>query len=317
MQFPHGLFQQLWLHGLRSVVKPGPGSFKDWLLADKFASASVSSRQSFELLVHSEEELFGFIAHDINRFATACFESVGSITSRTIHSRATAWPLIQLYYAAFFGAHAILRVFGYMCTQLDQSHVNAISHAAFLGSRNPAGSLDSGFYSVTYSSSTRTLQANCMRDSHADTWKSFFEFLKWLSSAVSATSSTSAVKADAAKILDSLADALSRNNCQRGNWLSQFRNQVNYHQKHGVWYPYNKKNYTITELWRCVGKWHTEKPSFDLNLRRSEIVLFLEAATLILWMCRRVMLDLNATKSSPQHFVNRGGLTFLRFASWD
>ena len=44
--------------------------------------------------------------------------------------KSTGWILIRAYYAAFFAAHSLLRMFGISCIQLDAQQITAISRVA-------------------------------------------------------------------------------------------------------------------------------------------------------------------------------------------
>jgi len=44
--------------------------------------------------------------------------------------KSTAWILIRAYYAAFFAAHSILRMFGNLCIQLESPETFALDHVA-------------------------------------------------------------------------------------------------------------------------------------------------------------------------------------------
>ena len=156
-----------------------------------------------------------------------------------------------------------------------------------------------------------------MEDSHADTWREFWHLLDDLSRDVLNVSGVSSTKVDAAGLLDNVKDILSVNGqYPRGNWLSKFRNTVNYQKGMGVWYPYEKANLTLEQTLHHLSRWRNGCADFNFDSGHSEVRRFVETSTFIIWLSRELMLLLSNARNSENHFLDRGGLDFLRFARW-
>jgi hypothetical protein len=317
MRFASGLLPQLWLNSLRGVEQPDTDTVKDWFAGGAYAVSSLPATGSFTIVVHDEHELCGKLASEINKWASAAFETVASITPESINKRATAWPLIQLYYASFFAAHTIMRSFGRLCSQLDTTQTRGILNSGIACGLTPTSRLTNGFYRLRYNRSLGTITGDLMDDSHADTWREFWHLLDDLSRDVLNVSGVSSTKIDASGLLDDVKDVLSVNGSNaRGNWLSQFRNAVNYQKGFGVWYPYEKTNLTLKQTLHLLSRWRHRHADFEFDLGHNEARRFIETSTFIIWLSRELVLQLSEARHSENHFLDRGGLDFLRFAKW-
>jgi len=317
MRFPIGILPQLWLDDLRAVADPARESVKDWLRAETGFAVTSLNPSAFEIQVHHAPEFLSPLTFELNLWASSAFESMSSISPQAVRTHATAWPLIQLYYSAFFSAHCILRAFGQMCSQLDSSYTNALRRSAHsIGIVSP---LEDGFYALRYDRSLTRIYGTKLKESHADTWKTFTNLLKQIEKNIPNISATKDTKDTATKCLKKLRDILENNGATNGgNWLSQFRNRLNYQKAFGVWYPYSKRNPDIEALYHSLQRWKDKSSVFNLEISRSqELLRFVEASIFITSFCREMIIELSNTRLSRRHFVDRGGLDFLRFARCD
>jgi hypothetical protein len=304
----------MWLNGLRSTEKPGALSFKDWIkMGDGFAVTSLPTNSSIEIQVHQEQDFLRPAAFEINIWASSAFETITSIANNPIRSNAIAWPLIQLYYSSFFSAHSILRAFGFICSRLESVHITTLrkyAHAIGL----PA-SISDGFYVFEYDRSLSRIYAQNVKDSHADTWKTFFKLLNILSTEVLNIKATSTTKIAASDCFTGLCDILKNGgSATGGNWLSMFRNRVNYQKSNGAWYPYDKSNPTTKDLLHSIARWKSQDPEFLLRHSNNEIKNFVEASVFIVYLCRIMITELSQTRLLNEHFVDRGGIDYLYFS---
>lgn len=317
MRFPSDLLPQLWLNALREVEQPAAETVKDWLSGSAYAVSTPPAARTFTVVIHDEGQLCEKLAIEINKWASASFETVAAISPKSINKHAIAWPLIQAYYAAFFAAHAIMRSFGSLCSQLDAGHTSGIIRSCIASGITPTANINSGFYRLRYDRSLGALIGDLMDDSHADTWRTFSSLVDQLSTDVLAVSGVSTAKTMASDLLDKLNNVLTYNGAnQRGNWLSQFRNQVNYQKSFGVWYPYQKGNPTLTDMLHLLDRWRNRKANFEFDTGQSDVCRFIEATTFIIWIARELLLRLSESRARDDHFLDRGGLDFLRFAKW-
>ena len=170
MRLPRDIFPQLWINGLRSISNPGKKTFKEWILSGSgYAVTALPGATPLRFLIHHEPDFLQPAAVEINVWASSSFESITSITSDAVRANAIAWPLIQLYYSAFFAAHSLMRSFGRICTQFEASHTTAlVNSAATIGL---VGAVERGLYAFIYDRSLRQLIGTKCSDSHADTWR--------------------------------------------------------------------------------------------------------------------------------------------------
>lgn len=314
MRFPTGILPQMWMNGLRSTEKPGALLFKEWIKkGDGFAVTNLPSNTSIEIQVHHEPDFLRPTALEINIWASSAFETITSISNNAIRNHAIAWPLIQLYYSSFFSAHCILRSFGFICSRLNSSHTATLKK--FAHTIGLQGSISDGFYVFEYDRSLSRIHAQNVRDSHADTWKSFFKLLNMLSTEVLNIKATSTTKIAASDCLTGLCDILKNGgNVTGGNWLSAFRNRVNYEKSNGAWYPYDKSNPTTKDLLHSIARWKSREPEFLLRHSTNEISNFVEASVFIVYLCRILITELSQTRLLNDHFVDRGGIDYLCFS---
>ncbi|TNZ65346.1 hypothetical protein CGK42_24295, partial [Vibrio parahaemolyticus] len=84
----------------------------------------------FKLKIYDLNDLYISFAFDINRMATSSFESIHGIEPNQNFPKSIGWLVVRLYYAAYYAAHAILRLFGISCSQFDQQESRVITEIA-------------------------------------------------------------------------------------------------------------------------------------------------------------------------------------------
>jgi hypothetical protein len=104
----------------------------------------------------------------------AAIESVSGIKPEQCLGKSGAWGIIRAYYSSFFAAHAIMRMFGVSCTQLESTHVNHIyNYAKAVGLHGTLNKIESGFYEIKIDKAFDHIEFNKFSDPHADTWGTF------------------------------------------------------------------------------------------------------------------------------------------------
>lgn len=269
------IIHQLSQNEIFEVSSKTETDLKAWLangqyLMEKPLSPCSKNRASiFKLRVQNTEPLHAALANDCNRFSQAAIESMWCIGKVDKLPRSTAWAAVQMYYSAFFAAHAILRLFGRACTQLESSHVGAVYKIADVTSMAGGTTcIESGFY-------ISIIEKNCieyrkLKDSHADTWQSFSNLLTWIINNIKNTTGLGKYKSDAIDLVSSLKSAMSQSGATKGNWPSRVRNKVNYQHSHGAWYPYKNALHDHESILRN-SEWLKEPRAFDLNSNNGEI----------------------------------------------
>lgn len=230
--------------------------FKKWVSSGNYIVRGIPSTTSIEIDVNNEYAFNHMMAFDSCRMAAAAFETMLNIRSVEHIPKSIGWIVIKSYYAAFFSAHSIMRCFGYVCSQLEKGHVNQLNGFAqavgLLGSVKP----EAGFFSGVYESSSRTILLRKMKNTHEDTWSTLVDCLNFVSQEVLSVAGLSAHKQKiSADISDLVFRLTDRGRLAKGNYLSQFRNAVNYRQEHDSWHPYGKQSVRAEKVTLLLSSW--------------------------------------------------------------
>lgn len=229
--YPH------WAANLNEVATGTKESFKGWLGRKDYVVSSFDATSSrFELYALDPVAVVTGIAHDIDRFTCASFESVAGIAANGEIANARAWPLIRAYYAAFFAAHAFTRIFGRSLSTLGRDETAALRLTA-----RQSGFLDfhvhEKLYVFSLSADGRTITAQPFDGGpHLDTWKQLRILLGDLQTAILTASAPTLPAQEVSGFLAHLASLLAHDN-PNGSFLSKVRNGLNYRHDYGAWYP--------------------------------------------------------------------------------
>ena len=187
------------------------------------------------------DELTAACAGDCSKFARAAVESLSGIAADVKAPRNTAWFVVRAYYAAFYSAHAFLRLFGVMCSNIDGDEFEKLREAANVtGQKFPK----QGFFRIDVSSDLNALTFEPLQKSHEDTWATVLSVLDNLRSE---TASAAAPKSSRDAAVELLSEQMARltkgQKFGKGNFLSYARNQVQYRFAFKTWYPYGAKEF--------------------------------------------------------------------------
>jgi len=262
---------------------------KGWIANQNyFIDADITS-DSFTLRASNALELSSALGNDLNRMAIAAFESISGVRAEQHLPRSLAWSSIRSYYAAFFAAHAIMRIFGTSCSQLEFEHVKKIYESATIfGRTGGIRSIDAGFYAIEIDPTFSLIKFNCLRDSHKDTWKTFLNVINAISNDIPGSTAISKHKVEASALLDEIKTRLTSAGCSGGNWLSHMRNSINYRHSHGVWFPYSLRS-TRTNLHETVSRDWLRAPTTRAGEHLAELDTFFEASVLLVSVMRELI----------------------------
>lgn len=237
------VLSRFWLPNIENVCFNVPqNNLKSWLADEQYCIKSIISQKHFELAITNRNKYIQVMAEECFNFEIAAFESVLNINEITTAPKSHAWLLITLYYAAFFSAHAILRIFGRTCTQFERGHMLAVMRLARSSGLLPATikNIDAGSYLTFYDLSNNFVRMKKVDNSHVSLWVCFEELLKDLRDYISPLQVPTKIKNKLILGLIELSDSLSDYNrkLDQSNWLSIQRNKINYQLPHSFWYPY-------------------------------------------------------------------------------
>lgn len=287
-------------------VSEAPGSatlgVRGWLGSGSLTPASSLSN-SLNYLI--ESELAGALAFDANSFALKAVETIDAITINAEFPRASAWPAIKIYYAAFFSALFLMRLSGRGSVFLYRA--DASNLAALWNLHNAPHDLRRGAYAIFCDCSTKGVQLVRSPEGlgvHEAAWREFHAFLLFLEASTGSLVASDQEKDDVRSALSAIRSVLQRDNNNNGNWLSSRRNQVNYQNDIRLWFPYRDSERTsdlIGYLRNCDGMLDSRK----LSRVNDDVAFFLVSSFIFRWALK-VMDDVGRRSSGGKTLFAQG-----------
>lgn len=282
--------------GLSNVENIPHLTFRGWLAKKSFKMTEALESKAFTLDVYSHDELLLPYAYDINRMAASSFESMNGIIPETSLPKSTGWLIIRSYYSAYFAMHALLRLFGISCSQLDNNESKAVTDVAKMFSLQNGNTASSGYYRCQYNFTNSTIEFKQLNNTHQDVWKAFYELLDTLASKVTTSDFLKKDRDITVDFLFKLREGLScRNTVNSGSWLSQVRNEVNYTHSMGAWYPYNNSSDEHDKMFRLTNNWK-QTPTAEVisqNVAKCDQLLFVSTCVTVVSLCHSIISDLH------------------------
>lgn len=303
-----------WLPGLNEVSGAKQKGLGGWICDEDYQIYKSLTPTSFVLNFSDHEPLLGAFAADINRIAVASFETINGITKSAKFPKSTAWLVIQTYYAAFFAAHALMRMFGSSCAPIEREQIKSITRIADLYGNLPSKPMTGGLYHLQCDTNASELNGQSVAGSpHEEFWRVFHERTVRLSSEVlTGTTDTLANRQLASTKLSELADNLCFASAARGRWLSTMRNAVNYSQKHATWYPYADQKKYYAQLFDKASEWKVDPLDLDLTSHDGkELRRFQSTCSFLISALRESILEMARRCSAGKSFHAYGSLAFL------
>lgn len=305
-------------NALLPLFQPGLNSALDvkaWVANQNYFFTQDITSNSFSLRASDPNQLRQALANDLNRLASAAFESAAGIGLDLALPRSLAWGSVRSYYSAFFGAHAFMRLFGTACIQLDDEHMGQVLNAAqAMGRCGGITELNSGFFAASIDPSFHTVIFSRLKDSHRDTWATLVSVIDELVASLPATTALSSHKLEALALLSDLKAQLTRSGSSKGNWLSTMRNSINYRQSHGVWFPYNRSADPAL-LEAAARAWKiSPSPSPGPKAALSELDCFFQASARLVALVRELTLEAAELNSPLNPTFANGCLKLLHEA---
>jgi hypothetical protein len=290
---------------------------KAWVANQNYYVDSGMTPTSFTLTVHDPEGLQAALANDCNRMSMAAIESICGVHFDSIFSKSSAWAAIRAYYASFFAAHAILRVFGYSYSQLEFEHTKKIFEVAeTLNVHGVHRKIENGFYCIQIDRAFRKIKFERKKESHKDMWRGFLTLIEQLANDITQTSAISKHKIEAIDLLYEARKGVTKNGSNiTGNWLSELRNQVNYKHSNGTWHP-NEMGVAVQRAIATISsQWKKPSETFSITGKQQEMELFFESTTLLLSFMREMLCECADKVGDKKTVFQLGALRMLRSTS--
>lgn len=287
---------------------------KGWVANQKYHVAPGMTSKCFILTTQDSEGLRAALANDCNRMSMAAIESICGVQADLSFPNSSAWATIRSYYASFFAAHALLRVFGQSYSQLESEHTKKIFEMAqALNVHGDFNNIESGFYCIKIDKHFTELKFEKQKDSHKDMWRGFLALINQLIAQIDSTSAISFHKIYAMELLEEARRGVTKNGSRSmGNWLSELRNQVNYQHLHGAWFPYEVGIADRRIVETVSSNWRKPAATFNAVNKQRELEIFFESTALLLSLLREMLCVCAERVGDKGSVFQNGALRMLR-----
>lgn len=308
------LAQLVWLDIFGKLKNPTRIDIKGWVANQGYSVNSGATKRQFELAAFIDSSyLVAALANDCNRMAMASIETICGISPETKLPRSGAWGLIRTYYAAFFAAHAILRMFGRSCSYLDLNYVNKFNEVSsvYLGNSECAN-ISPGFYSIEIDRTFSRVKIRQLKDSHKDTWRELASLLSTVATQCTTNNNVTALSAQKIEAFD-LVTQIKYGITGAGagrilTSLSELRNSVNYQQSHRLWFPYGGKSPAISYIEKMSELSNLTLDSCSFPSGKDEVVNFFETSRALISLLLELVDECDRKFNGLNDIFNNGTL---------
>lgn len=302
-----------WLQGLAEVSGQTSTSLKAWITEESFVFQQFDPMAScWTFFTGTPDMMVRSIAHDVSRMSASSFESIHAIPAANEIPRSSAWTLIRAYYAAFFAAHAIGRIFGQCVTQLEQSQSSALNKA--IRSSDGTNLLTKGLHLCVPDARNSTFSIIKLSDgSHEDTWSQLGILLDQLGQKIltGASYTDSQSRQAVAVLFVEILDVMRTAPCHsKANWLSHVRNEINYKHQYGAWFPHQGAKQFRTKVADNIGLWR-KSPQFQKAKSEHALCHFSAVCGALVSIAREIVLDMAERNSNRDSFLKYSALRVL------
>jgi hypothetical protein len=321
----NAVLRQYWVQGINDIVGKTSCSLPEWYgNGDYTVTHEIHNEGKFCLSIHDSEQLLRALAYDIDRLAAASFETMHSVKRDSVFPKSFGWLIIKCYYAAFFSAHAILRILGISCSQLDTVHVNRVNEIATIYNCDNGKKIKSGYYRChLLVGENSSLDCSNLKSrgggSHELFWKLFRDELSSLGAKIMSSSLHPTEESQPVYVkIDEIRQNLCLHGCNGGNWLSSIRNTVNYKHELDAWFPSPKKAKDIADnLYRIQEYWLTDPLNIPLeqNGLKDKLPIFMKTCSFIVGLCRVMLQDMERRCQSGRSYLTYGSIQLLNMCS--
>ena len=309
------VLRPFWIRGLNEVTGRQIKEIAGWVSAEDYQIYNNVQPDRFVLNVSNTEHLVRAYAAELDRIAIASFETLARIESSR-ESKSISWQCIQRYYAAFFSAHSLLRVFGTGCNTLGRNQCRSVLNVANAWDVEAPTSLRAGLYCFSYDANKQEFSARHVDGGpHESFWKQFNAKLEEIANLilghqVSFTVDIQTRQAVALK-LDQLRANLRWSGAPQGGWLTQMRNRINYDHKEATWWPYSGRPKYYERLEGQGTLWRDDPLEIELDLfDECDMLRFQASCNFLIAACRDVLQDLADGCSTGDSFLKSGTIAY-------
>lgn len=307
--------QPFWMPGLNAVTGKQKYGCVEWIIKQGYTIHTPVSNSQFTLVLSNHQDILPPFAFDCNRLASAAFETMHFIQQSQYLPKSLAWLIIKLYYAAFFSAHAIIRILGISCSYFEQKQTKKVDQIANVFGYSQGVTISPGYYKCLYDRSNKQLwcDKSSKGGSHENFWEIFCSIIRKLSSDILSSRRATILSQQVSSKLDEMCRILCHQNQNKGNWLSCIRNQVNYRHEFSTWFPYSgTRKQNINKIYDVCSLWQKDPMNINLILgSKNNITLFTSACSFIVGLCRTLIQDMSNRCPSGKSYLTYGSIRLL------
>lgn len=287
------------------VEKTASGDFRNWL--ETCTYVPKVDKSTLILARTDWDKFLPFIAFDINRLTTAARETLQSISAVHNAPKSISWALVQAYYAAFYYSQALLRLCRISPSYLKTSDLQNLKKICEMYSIQLPFKLKTGQYFIRSDDLSKEITISKPPGgdgTHEAMWK---ELSNLIETAIGNTHNLAVTMSERRTVqteLEIFQKALSGGRLQE-LWISSMRNDVQYAQKMGGWFPYKKSLGAKFVLRRVRVALSTAKCANDFEINSiDDAERFLECCLLVCFAARS-LID-QVSKNDKKTFLAAG-----------
>lgn len=295
--FQHFLLPQLGDAGA------GVANLHEWFRSGRLSSAEYQNN-TWHLETYSNSELYQAFTPDFQRFSFSSFETYSLANLERDHCFSVGWPLLKLYYSAFFAAHAMTRATGNGQVNLNRGDVEKVNDYLSLVGRDDR--LDAGTYNISIKEGSRNnylvLKASTGGGGvHDGFWRYFCEYLGDL--ATEAVTDALPSASDFLRETNTLSSCI-QDSSRSGVWFSATRNAINYRHEYECWLPNSKKS-EVRKLIFPSGTGDPDTMEASLNVRDNELSRLINLSSYLAGLNYHNILKVKGEVSGNSQFSQR------------
>jgi hypothetical protein len=275
------------------------------ILNGNLVTVSGFGQDEVTLYASNAGHVVNYFAHEADRFATACFESLIVGVKKDSMPRSTSWQYIRGYYAAFFALHCLIRLHGWACARILPNSIAGINKQ--LASLHPGSTaMKGGLYLIKVQSGGRELLCTKLDPglggSHEILWSILDSYLDEVTTTLLTNSNTENQQLAAQIVLFQNLVASAGGN----TWFTRVRNRINYSHEYGTWYPYVKSTVDYDRANAAFSGW--SKTPTVAPAGADELIEFAAACAFLASLCATTIKDLTFRSKSNSPFAQSSGL---------
>lgn len=260
------------------------GGLREWITIGTYRPSPSCTPTHITLEDIWLSEIIRFINFDYERFALASWESFSVAKLEWDTKGLAGWPLLKLYYGAFFCAHSIIRGTGEGVINLDQIQTNFLEQVVSLVLGTPVRIQPGVFEFHIYEKNPGQLAIDFKPSHqaggvHEGFWKFFSGFLDRR-----ASNAVTLGAPDASTFIAGVTEVIQalNGNVSNSSWYSGTRNEINYQHRHGVWSPVKDRR-KLQEQMNQLGATASDSIRLDYSGRKDPLATFMAISH---YLCR-------------------------------